>query len=71
MNCYLNSAVLVPPCQDPPTRRYRLRTDKDSAAFVNLQVRKFHSKHGNENAFMSEAGLGKEVSLSPIDNVSK
>ena len=28
--------ILVPPCQDPPTRRHRLRTDKSCAQLTNI-----------------------------------
>ena len=36
MSGSVNSAVLIPPCQDPPTRRHRLRTDKDCAQLANI-----------------------------------
>jgi len=38
MNYLDEQRSLVPPCQDPPTRRHRLRTDKDYAAFTNMLV---------------------------------
>ena len=30
--------TLVPPCQDPPTHLYRLRTNKNCAALTNILV---------------------------------
>ena len=28
--------ILIPPCQDPPTRRHRLRTDRGCATLTNM-----------------------------------